>query len=103
MSTEAIAIIASAVGLLGVLVSLMLYLHGRLAADLKATRTELHGDVAEVRRDLHAEATAIRVDLHALAERVARIEGVLTGPWRPPANASPATAAATSSPPETTA
>ena len=81
MSAESVAIIAAAVGLLGVLVPLMLYLHGRLAADLSATRSELRGDVAEVRRDLHAEATAIRADLHALAERVARIEGAMTGPW----------------------
>ena len=45
----------------------MLYPHRRMAADLAATRTELHGDVAEVRRDLHA-----------LAERVARVEGAMT-------------------------
>ena len=56
----------------------MLYLHGRLAADLTATPTGLRGDVAEVRRDLHA-----------LAERVARIEGAMN-PWRPPANGTPA-------------
>jgi len=35
----------------------------------------LRGDVAEVRRDLHV-----------LSDRVARIEGALTGPWRPPTN-----------------
>ena len=80
MSAEAVAIIGAAVGLLGVLVPLMLYLHGRLAADLAATRAEVRGDVAEVRRDLHA-----------LAERVARMEGALTGPWRP-TNGSPAAA-----------
>ena len=45
-----------------------------------------------MRRDLHAEATAIRADLHALAERVARIEGAMRGPWRPPANGNPAPA-----------
>ena len=44
------------------------------------TRAEL----AEVRRR----------DLHALAERVARIEGALTGPWRP-TNGSPAPASKT--------
>ena len=72
-----------------------------LAAALAATRTELRADVAEVRRDLHAEATAIRTDLHALAERVARIEGTLSGPWSPPANGTPAPAAEV--PPETAA
>ena len=99
MSAEAVAIIGAAVGVLGVLVPLMLYLHGRQAADLAATRAELRGDVAEVRRDLHAEATTIRADLHALAERVARIEGAMTGPWRPPANGTPAP----STPPEAAA
>ena len=36
--------------------------------------------MAEVRRDLHAEATAIRAARYALAERVARIEGAMSGP-----------------------
>ena len=75
MSGEAIAIVGAAVGLLGVLVPLLL---------------SIRKEVTEVRRDLHAEATAIRADLHALAERVARIEGAMTGPWRPPANGNPA-------------
>ena len=59
---------AAAVGLLAVLVPLILTLHVRVVAE-----------IAEVRRDLHA-----------LAERVARIEGALSGPWRPPANGNPA-------------
>ena len=70
------------------LVPLTLTLHGRVVAEL-----------GEVRRDLHAEATAIRADVHALAERVARIEGAMSGPWRP-ANGSSAPAAH-STPPET--
>ena len=49
----------------------------------------LRGDVAEVRRDLHA-----------LSDRVARIEGALTVPWRP-TNGSPA--AAPKGPPEAAA
>lgn len=80
MSAEAVAIVGAAVGLLGVLVPLLL---------------SIRSEVAEVRRDLHAEATAIRGDLHALGERVARIEGAMTGPWRP-ANGTPAP----STPPE---
>ena len=102
MSAEAVAIIGAAVGMLAVLVPLLLAQGRRidaLAADLAATRAELRGDVAEVRRDLHAEATAIRADVHALAERVARIEGAMSGPWRPPANG----ALAPSTPPEATA
>ena len=63
MSAEAIATGAAAVGLLAVLLPLLL---------------TIRADVGEVRRDLHA-----------LAERVARIEGALTGPWRPPANGPP--------------
>ena len=62
MTTEAIAIVGAAVGLLAVLVPLLL---------------SIRADVAELRRDLHA-----------LAERVARIEGALTSPWRP-ANGTP--------------
>ena len=63
MSAEAFAVVAAAVGLLAVLLPLLL---------------TIRADVGEVRRDLHA-----------LAERVARIEGALTGPWRPPANGPP--------------
>ncbi len=70
-----------------------------LAAEPASARTELRADVAEVRRDLHAEATAIRADVHALAERVARIEGTMMGPWRA-ANGSPAPS--TSTAPEAT-
>ena len=41
--------------------------------------------------ELRTELTEVRRDLHALAERVARVEGALTGPWRP-TNGSPAAA-----------
>lgn len=44
-----------------------------LRGEMHAQSDALRGDVAEVRRDLHA-----------LGERVARIEGTLAGPWRPP-------------------
>ena len=47
-------------------------------------------DVAELR----SEPAQVRRDLHALAEGVARIEGALTGPWRP-TNGSPAPASKT--------
>ena len=95
MSAEAIAIAGVGVALLAVLVPVVVLQSRRLeqrinavADALTATRTELRADVAEVRRDLHA-----------LAERVARIEGALTGPWRP-TNGSPAAA---SEPPPTAA
>ena len=100
MSGETVAIIGAAVGLLGVLVPLMLYLHGRLAADLAATRTELRADLAATRTELRADLgttrvelrgdlAATRADVHALAERMARIEGAMSAPWRP-ANGAPA-------------
>ena len=67
MSAEAIAIVGVGVALLAVLTPLLLAQGRRL-------------DRIESRID-RIEAT-----LHALAERVARIEDALTGPWRPPAN-----------------
>jgi len=78
VSAEAIAIAGVGVAPLAVLVPLILSLHGRVVAEL-----------GELRRDLQA-----------LAERVARIEGALTGPWRP-TNGSPMPASKT--PPEATA
>ena len=96
MSAEAIAIVGVGVALLAVLVPVVVLQSRRLEQRidavvdaLTATRTELRTDVAEVRRELHA-----------IAERVARIEGALTGPWRP-TNGSPA--AASKGSPEATA
>ena len=86
VSAEAVAIVGVGVALLAVLVPLILSLHGRVVAEVR----DLRADVADVRRDLHA-----------LAERVARIEGALTGPWRP-TNGSP-TAASQDAPPEAAA
>ena len=106
MSAEAIAIAGVGVALLAVLVPVVVLQSRRLeqridalAADLSATRTELRADVAEVRRDLIARTDRLTDDLHSLAERVARMEGALTGPWRP-TNGSPA--AASKGPPEAT-
>lgn len=81
MSAEAIAIVGVGVALLAVLVPLLL---------------------AQGRRLDRVEARIERIEdaLHALAERVARIEGALTGPWRP-TDGSPA--AASKGSPEATA
>ena len=67
MSAEAIAIVGVGVALMAVIVPLLL---------------------AQGRRLDRVEARIERIEdtLHGLAERVARIEGALTGPWRPPAN-----------------
>ena len=89
MSAEAIAIVGVGVALLAVLTPLLLAL-GRRMDRIETRINALTADMAEVRRDLHA-----------LAERVARIEGALTGPWRPPANGNPVPAA--TPPPEAAA
>ena len=47
-----------------------------------------------MRRDLTARLDSLAVRVDSVAERVARIEGALTGPWRPPANGNPAPAPA---------
>ena len=103
MRTEAIAIAGVGVALLAVLVPVVVLQSRRLeqridsvAAALASARTELRTDVAELRTEL----AEMRRDLHALAERVARIEGALTGPWRP-SNGTPAPAPRTA--PEATA
>ena len=79
-----VAVVGVGVALLTVLVPLLL----SLAAGIRRELGHVRGDVTEVRRDLHA-----------LSDRVARIEGALTGPWRPPANggaaATPAASAST--------
>lgn len=69
MSPDTIAIIGVGVALLAVLVPLLLRMDRRI--------DRLDDNLGELRRDLQA-----------LAERVARIEGVLTGPYRPPAEPS---------------
>ena len=73
MSAEAIATVGVGGALMAVLVPLLLAQGRRL--DRVETRIERIEDT-----------------LHGLAERVARIEGALTGPWRPPANGGSAAA-----------
>ena len=79
MSREAIASIGTTIAAAGGLLGALLML-------LQPIRT----DVGEVRRDLHA-----------LSDRVARIEGALTGPWRS-TNRPPAPAAVPPPEPEAT-
>ncbi len=74
--------------MLAVLVPLLL----TLAAGIRRDLDQVRADVAEVRRDL--QALTARVD--SLAERVARIEGALTGPWRPANGTSASTEGASS-------
>ena len=58
-----------------------------LRRDLDTLRGDLRADVASLRADVGE----VRRNLHALSDRVARIEGAMTGPWRP-ANGTPAPA-----------
>ena len=58
-----------------------------LRRELDTLRGDLRADVASLRADVGE----VRRDLHALSDRVARIEGTLSGPWRP-ANGSPTAA-----------
>ena len=69
-------------------------------ADLTAAVSDLRADLTDLRHELTSRMDALtsRVDaltvrMDSVAERVARIEGALTGPWRPPANGNPAPAA----------
>ena len=57
--------------------------------DLAELRREVRNDLAELRREVRTDLAEVRSDLHVLSDRVARIEGVLTGPWRPPQNGPP--------------
>ena len=117
MSNEAIAIVGVGVALLAVLVPLLLAQGRRfdridaridaLAAAVEAVRTDLHAEIVSVRTDLHAEIVSVRAelaevrrDVHALSERVARVEGALTGPWRPPNGAPAASPSASPAPPD---
>ncbi len=62
-----------------------------LRGDMAELRTELRGDMAELRTELRGDLAEVRGDLAALSrdvasqgERLARIEGAVLGPWRPP-------------------
>ena len=65
---------ALAVTVAAVLVSLTLY-SGQTNARIDGARAEV---LAEV-RDLRGDVADLRTDVHALSDRMARIEGALTG------------------------
>lgn len=76
-----------------------------LAAGIRRELDHVRNDAAAVRTDMQAGLAAVRADvaevrrdLRDLGERVARIEGALTGPWRPPANGGTAPAPSVSTP-----
>lgn len=70
---------------------------GAVAALLAVLLPVILSQGASLRREidtLRADVGKVRRDLHALSDRVARIEGALSVPWRP-ANGSPAGAGST--------
>ena len=129
MSAEAIAIAGVGVALLAILVPIVVAQGRRLDQRLDVVAAELRraldaqgeslraamdaqGESLRAATDaqgasLHREIDALRADVgelrrdvHALSDRVARIEGALTGPWRPPTNGTPASAPPSETPPE---
>ena len=92
--TPALITLFGALGTVGGLLAVLLPVMARQGS---ALRREIDAQGASLRREidhLHTDVTAdvagirtdlgeLRRDLHALSDRVARIEGALTGPWRP--------------------
>ncbi len=80
--TDGVTVLFGAVGAVAALLAVLVPVIRAQGAALRREIDTLRIDVGEVRRDLHV-----------LSDRVARIEGMLTGPWRPPANGTPAASA----------
>ena len=78
--TAGLTTLFGALGAVAAILAVLLPVILTQGAGLRREINTLRVDVGEVRRDLHA-----------LSNRVARIEGALTGPWRP-ANGAPTTA-----------
>ena len=87
MTSEAVAIVGVGVALLSVLVTLQLSVARRIERRIDRMEDRLNGrmDRLESRIErLEARIEELARYLGALAERVARIEGAVCGPWRPP-------------------
>ena len=87
MSPEAVAIVGVGVAMLAVLVPLQLSVARRIDRRIDRLEDRLNGrmDRLESRIErLESRIEELARDLGALAERVARIEGAVCGPWRPP-------------------
>ena len=93
MTPELIAILALGVPLIGLLLTfrrdaradsqaLRADIHALRAesrADNQALRAEVQAGDQRLREDFHAEISHLRTDVQALAERTARLEGVIQG------------------------
>jgi hypothetical protein len=90
--TNGVTVLFGAVGAVGAILAVLVPL---IRAQGTGLRREIEGQGASLRREidtLRADVGEVRRDLHVLSDRVARIEGTLSGPWRPPANGTPAPA-----------
>ncbi len=88
------------VGAVGAVAALLAVLVPVIRGQGAALRREIEGQGTSLRREIEGQGTSlsreidtlradvaeVRRDLHVLSDRVARIEGALTGPWRPPTN-----------------
>ena len=94
MNPEAVAIVGVGVTLLAVMVPLQLSVARRIdrvedRLNERMDRMDGRMDRMDRRIDGRMERLEARIeelarDLRAMAERVARIEGAVCGPWRPP-------------------
>ena len=74
---------------LAVLVAAMLYVWRRIDTRLDRMDERHRSDLAELRADLTRRIDSLDTRLVDLDRRVARIEGAVIGPWRPPADDAP--------------
>ena len=76
--TDGVTVLFGAVGAVAAVLAVLVPLIRAQGAALRREIDTLRTDMGEVSRDFHG-----------LSDRVARIEGTLTGPWRSPANGGP--------------
>ena len=75
MTPELFAILALGITLIGLLISF----RRDTRADIQALRAESRADNQALRAEVHADNQRLRQDIQALAERTARLEGVIQG------------------------
>lgn len=75
MTPELIAILALGITLIGLLITF----RRDARADNQALRAEVRADNQALRAEVHADNQRLRQDIQALAERTARLEGVIQG------------------------
>ena len=93
MTPELFAILALGITLIGLLITFRRdaradyqalradnqALRAEFRADNQALRAEVHADNQALRAEVHADNQRLRQDIQSLAERTARLEGVIQG------------------------